>query len=66
MRAWTENEWGFNFSSPYWQIEVNEPGQGWDVYYGFIPSKGTNVVLNLDNPVSTTVTPTVSGMWSPN
>ena len=28
--------------------------------------KGTNITLNLDNPVSTTITPSVSGKWTPN
>ena len=40
-----------------------------DVVYYYsnnIPSKGTNITLNLDNPVSTTITPSVSGKWTPN
>ena len=60
VRAWAEGSWGGNYSDPYWELGV---GSNWNVYYysNNIPSKGTNITLNLDNPVSTTITPSVSG-----
>lgn len=65
VRAWAEGSWGGNYSDPYWELGV---GSNWNVYYysNNIPSKGTNITLNLDNPVSTTITPSVSGKWTPN
>ena len=66
VRAWTEKPIGGNYSNPYFQIDVNDPGYMWNVYYSTLPALGANVVLNLDNPVSTTVTPTVKGKWTPN
>ena len=65
VRAWAEGSWGGNYSDPYWELGV---GSNWNVYYysNNIPSRGTNITLNLDNPVSTTITPSVSGKWTPN
>lgn len=58
------------FSCPLWRLRLKIIGVGsnWNVYYysNNIPSKGTNITLNLDNPVSTTITPSVSGKWTPN
>lgn len=50
VRAWAEGSWGGNYSDPYWELGV---GSNWNVYYysNNIPSKGTNITLNLDNPV---------------
>lgn len=59
--AWAENWIGTNYSNPYWILDE----QGWDVPYTTKPSEGTNVYLSLDNPVSTTITPRVTGTWSP-
>lgn len=63
VRAWTESSFGSNYSNPYWEMSV---GGNWTVPYSSIPSLGANVTLNLDNPVSTTTTPTVKGKWTPN
>ena len=35
-------------------------------YDNSVPAMGTNVTLNLDNPVYTSASPTVSGKWTPN
>lgn len=63
LRAWTEGSHGGNYSDPYVQISV---GSTQDVKYTKIPNCGTNITLNLDNPVSTTITPSVTGTWTPN
>lgn len=62
VRAWTEKPAGANYSNPYKQIGSGES----DVSYSTTPAQGKNVVLNLDNPVKTTKTPTVKGKWTPN
>jgi hypothetical protein len=60
--AWTETVAGANLSSPY-----NQASKGSSHVYSYstIPSQGTNVVLNLDNPVSTPVRPIAKGTWNP-
>lgn len=64
VRAWTENTVGSNYSNPYNTYRVSTTST--NTRYDVLPSKGANVVLNLDNPVSTTNTPTVEGKWTPN
>lgn len=60
--VWTEDAfWGTNFSSPYYQIGH---GTG-NINYSSIPSVGTNVTLNIDNPVYSNKTYTVKGSWTP-
>lgn len=68
VRAWCETGLGTNVSSPDYEIGVNTSGYHWDIpyYSNSVPSHGTNVTLNLDNPVNTTNTPTVKGSWTPN
>ena len=63
VRAWTESSVGANYSSPYNQ--ANKGVTTW-IYYSSVPGKGKNVTLNLDNPVYTSSTVSVSGSWSPN
>ena len=64
VRAWAETGAGINASSPYNQVGVTTT----NVYYNTdsVPAKGTNVTLNLDNPVYMTTTVSVSGSWTPN
>lgn len=66
VRAWGEVGSGTNVSNPYWQIPFDN--QTWNVpYYSeSIPALGTNVMLNLDNPVNMTTSVSVSGKWRPN
>lgn len=62
--AWTEGDsTGYNYSSPYNQVEVYEPT---DIKYTHVPDIGENVVLNLDNPVDISSSVIVAGEWSPN
>lgn len=63
VRAWTESSAGSNYSNPYNQ--ANKGVTTW-IYYSNIPAKGKNVTLNLDNPVYTSSTVSVTGSWSPN
>ena len=63
VRVWTENQYGWNFSSP----SANTIGVGTsNLDYSTTPSRGDFVKLNLDNPVYTNSTPTVKGKWTPN
>lgn len=64
VRAWTEASAGSNYSDPY--TEVRADGTYHTVDYLTTPNKGNNVTLNLDNPVYTTSSVSVSGEWSPN
>lgn len=64
VRAFTEKGNGDNLSDPYTEVAAN--GKYATINYTTVPSSGTNVVLNLDNPVYTTSTVSVSGEWSPN
>lgn len=64
VRVWTEKAGGINLSSP-----TRSVGQGsctCSYYTNSVPSAGTNVRLNLDNPVDTYVEPRVAGSWTPN
>ncbi len=66
VRAWTEKDGifgGGNYSSPYNEADLNVNES---ISYDNVPSKGDNVVLNLDNPVSTSSTVSVEGNWTPN
>jgi len=63
VRAWTENTLGGNLSDPFKQVSKNVQT---NVYYTTVPSMGTNVVLNLDNPVYTSESVSVGGTWTPN
>ena len=63
VRAWTEYSVGADYSIPYNQ--ANKGVTTW-IYYSSVPGKGKNVTLNLDNPVYTSSTVSVSGSWSPN
>lgn len=63
VRAWTEKPVGTNYSDPYEQIGV---GDNQEMDYTTTPKKGDQVVLNLDNPVYSTSSPTVIGSWTPN
>lgn len=66
VRAWGEVGSGTNVSNPYYQIPYDK--QTWNVYYykDQIPQLGTNVMLNLDNPVNMSSSVSVSGKWRPN
>lgn len=64
VRAWTEKSGGANLSSPY--TEVKKSTTWGTVDYTSVPDKGTNVTLNLDNPVYTSTQVSVGGEWSPN
>lgn len=63
VRAWAESSLGVNSSSPYNQVPL---GVSKTVSYDYVPLKGSKVVLNLDNPVSTSSKVEVAGTWSPN
>lgn len=63
VRAWTEDSWGANLSDPYNEVDLNNSE---NINYSVIPYKGDNVKLNLDNPVYSTSTVSVSGNWTPN
>ncbi|MEC0229093.1 hypothetical protein [Paenibacillus alba] len=64
VRAWTEGSAGGNYSSPYTEVQANS---NWATpSYTSTPSKGTNITLNLDNPVYTSSSVAVAGEWSPN
>ena len=64
VRGWTEDStWGINYSSELIYIRVDT---GQNVKYDKLPDNEAKVVLNLDNPVKTTKTPTVTGGWTPN
>lgn len=58
--------WGTkpNLSDPYNQVRANNNYQ--TVSYSSTPNTGTNVILNLDNPVQSSSTVSVSGEWTPN
>lgn len=60
--AWTESSTGSNYSNPSTQVNTGSK----NVNYAKVPKKGKKVVLNLDNPVKTTVTPRIKGEWTPN
>jgi hypothetical protein len=60
--AWTERPSGINLSNPATQI-TKGPIRTLN-YYDTYPA-GLNVVLNLDNPISTSATPAFTGSWSP-
>lgn len=62
--AWTENTLGVNLSNT--SMKVDEGTGTQTIYYSNVPNTGSNVVLNLDNPVDTTFQPYVLGDWSPN
>ncbi|GIO41185.1 hypothetical protein [Paenibacillus apis] len=64
VRAFTERTNGANLSDPY--TEVAADGAWHTVNYTTVPSSGTNVVLNLDNPVYVSTSVPVEGEWSPN
>ncbi|CAM3124152.1 DUF2712 domain-containing protein [Paenibacillus sediminis] len=68
VRAWTEKSGGIganpNLSDPYNQVAFDSAYH--TINYSTVPTKGTNVILNLDNPVVTSSTVSVSGAWSPN
>lgn len=62
VMVWTESEAGINFSPSDYEM-----GEELDcINYSTTPSVGTNVVLNMDNPIYTTNTPLVVGDWTPN
>ncbi|WP_025681599.1 hypothetical protein [Paenibacillus massiliensis] len=63
VRAWTEGSWGGNYSDPYNEANLNAST---NISYSTVPSKGDNVTLNLDNPVYSTSSVSVSGNWTPN
>lgn len=63
VRAWTEGIYGNNFSDPYIEAKLNIKK---DIFYSAVPTKGHNVVLNLDNPVYTSNQVSVAGNWTPN
>lgn len=63
VRAWTEGALGSNYSSPYEEANLNVSRS---ISYDFVPIQGANVTLNLDNPVYTTTSVSVSGNWTPN
>lgn len=62
VRAWTENSWGANLSSPdnFAYIKTQS------IDYNIVPDAGTNVTLNLDNPAKSNYTNSVLGSWTPN
>ena len=61
--AWTEGDsTGTNYSSPYNQ--VGKETKSFD--YTNQPKIGENVVLNLDNPVDSSLAATARGSWTPN
>lgn len=62
VRAWTENSMGINCSDPNKQVRFGAT----NVNYTNKPGVGTNVTLNLDNPVLSESTAYVEGSWSPN
>lgn len=63
VRVWTENQFGYNFSSSV----GNSIGTGQrNINYSEVPQQGDVVKLNLDNPVNTSATPAVKGSWTPN
>lgn len=63
--VWTENDiTGDNYSDPYEQIKVGL--YELDYFSNKVPSKGTNVTLNMDNPVKSEYTVDVAGVWTPN
>lgn len=65
--AWTESRvTGNNYSDPARQIDVSAGNTNVSYYDSPSPSPGDDVVLNLDNPIFTSSTPTVSGEWTPN
>ncbi|MCU6708309.1 hypothetical protein M6D81_06240 [Paenibacillus sp. J5C_2022] len=68
VRAWTEKEgaWGShpNLSDPYNQVAYDKAYH--TISYDTVPAKGTNVILNLDNPIVTSSSVAVEGEWSPN
>lgn len=61
--AWTEGDsTGINYSSPYNQVGIETKSFN----YTRQPDIGENVVLNLDNPVDSSLAATASGSWTPN
>lgn len=62
VRAWAENTIGTNLSSPYTQIGLGDNA----LFYTDKPSIGTNVTLNLDNPVYLEYLVHVDFSWTPN
>lgn len=61
--AWAENDLGYNLSSNYVQVPVGSRNIPYSISN---PSAGTNVTLNLDNPVVMTTEVIVRGLWTPN
>lgn len=61
-RAWTESEWGSNFSDPYNNVYLGMN----TITYDSKPSIGTNVVLNADNPYKVDSEVWIHGYWTPN
>lgn len=64
VRGWTESTAGGNFSNPY--NEVPADNKYYYHNYSTVPAKGTNVTLNLDNPVHTSTIVSAKGIWTPN
>lgn len=62
VRAWAENPFGTNLSDPYTQIGVGDN----PLTYTTRPSIGTNVTLNMDNPVYLEYLVHVDFSWTPN
>lgn len=62
--AWTENTVGYNFSNPYKQVDLNVETNV-SYYADSIPSQGTNVVLNLSNPIDMSTGVGAMGSWNP-
>lgn len=63
VMAWTESPMGVNYSDP--THEVDE-GTSTAIAYNNTPAIGKNVVLNMDNPIYTTLSPVAVGEWTPN
>lgn len=62
IRAWTEGPLGKNFSNVYTQIGVGNHS----LTYTTVPAVGTNVTLNMDNPVYLEYSVHVDFSWTPN
>lgn len=60
--AWTEDSMGRNCADPYKQVRFGMT----NVNYTNKPAAGTDVTLNLDNPVYSDSTASAEGSWSPN
>lgn len=62
VRAWTEGPLGKNFSNVNTQIGLGNHS----LSYTTVPAAGTNVTLNMDNPVYLEYLVHVDFSWTPN